>query len=89
MITAVSILTLKVLIMRALVKECSVFRINRCSATLLPQKVLKIVYIRVYINICVDIIKWLFKNYLAAHLIRIFTICISSVVKRSSGLIFH
>ena len=57
MITAVSILTLKVLIMQALVKECSVFRINRCSTTLLPQNVLKIVYIRVYISICVDIIK--------------------------------
>jgi len=48
-IVAVSILTLKVLITHALVKECSAFRITM----LLLQSVLKIVYI----SICVEIMK--------------------------------
>ena len=42
-IAAVSILTLKELITRASVKECSAFRIKRCTTTLLPQSVLIIV----------------------------------------------
>ena len=48
-IVAVSILTLKVLITHAPVKECSAFRITM----LLLQSVLKIVYI----SICVEIMK--------------------------------
>ena len=63
-IAAVSILTLKVLIMRVLVKECSAFRIKRWTTTLLPQSVLQIVYIR----ICVKIIKWLLQGWKLAKL---------------------
>jgi len=42
---------------RAPVKECSAFRIKRCSTTLLPQRILLIVYI----SICFQIIKWLLQ----------------------------
>ena len=41
-VAAVSILTIKVYITRAPVKECSAFRIKRCSTTLLTQSVLQI-----------------------------------------------
>jgi len=56
-IATVSIITLKVLITRAPVKECSVFRMKRCTSTVLPQSVLKIVYI----SICVKIINKLLQ----------------------------
>ena len=36
---------------RAPVKECSTFRIKRCTTTLLPQRVLKIVYISIWVEI--------------------------------------